>query len=278
VFVPNLFGAAVPVDAGWTFAPIVLIALAAYVWLYVARWRTSRAQGGARVASYGRLALWLTGILFLFLALVSPIDRLGEQLASVHMVQHLLIADLAPICLTLALTKHLLRPATRRIHRIEQAAGPFGHPAFGVVAYVTAMWVWHIPAMYEAALRHSFVHVLEHLTFAAAGLLYWWHLLSPIRSRLRLGGMGPVLYMASTKILVGFLGILLAFSPSVLYHFYDAGGTRWGLSTLDDQRVAGLIMALEQSLVMGVALAYLFIRMLAESEDEDRRAERYDVV
>jgi putative membrane protein len=278
VFVPILFGAAVPVDAGWTFAPIVLIALVAYVWVYVGRWRISRREGGARVAGYGRLALWLTGIFLLFLALVSPIDRLGEQLASVHMVQHLLIADLAPICLTLALTKHILRPATRHIHKLERRAGPFGHPVFGVVAYVGAMWLWHVPYMYENALEHSFVHVLEHLSFAAAGLLYWWHLLSPIRSRLRLGGIGPVLYMASTKILVGFLGVLLTFSPTVLYHFYDSGGTRWGLSTLDDQRVAGLIMALEQSLVMGVALAYLFIRMLAESEEEDRRAERYDVV
>src|SRR3954454_12829729 len=195
-----------------------------------------------------------------------------------HMVQHLLIADLAPIALTLALTKHILRPVTRRIQWLEKAAGPFGHPVFGVVAYVGAMWMWHIPVMYEAALRHSFIHVLEHLTFAAAGLLYWWHLLSPIRSRLRLGGLGPVLYMASTKILVGFLGILLAFSPDVLYHFYDGGGTRWGLSTLDDQRVAGLLMALEQSIVMGIALAYLFIRIVAESEEEDLRAERYDVV
>jgi cytochrome c oxidase assembly factor CtaG len=268
----------VPVDASWTFAPIVIVSLLAYVAIYVWRWRISRAEGGARVAGYGRLALWITGIFFLFLALISPIDRLGEQMASIHMVQHLLIADLAPICLTLALTKHILRPATRRITKIERAAGPFGHPAFGVIAYVGAMWLWHVPAMYQAALRHGGVHVLEHLTFAAAGLLYWWHLLSPIRSRRRLGGMGPVLYMASTKILVGFLGILLAFSPDVLYHFYDGGGTRWGLSTLDDQRVAGLIMALEQSFVMGVALAYLFIRMLAESEEEDRRAERYDVV
>ena len=80
--------------------------------------------------------LWITGIVLLFVALISPIDRLGEQLASFHMVQHLLIADLAPICLTLALTKHILRPVTRRIQRIERAAGPFGHPAFGVIAYV----------------------------------------------------------------------------------------------------------------------------------------------
>ena len=77
--------------------------------------------------------------------------------------------------------------------------------------------------MYDAALRHSGVHVLEHLTFAAAGLLYWWHLLSPIRSRLRLGGMGPVLYMASTKIAVGLLGIVLAFAPSVIYDAYPDG-------------------------------------------------------
>ena len=267
--------AAVPVDAGWTFAPIVLLAIAGYAIAYTLRWRRARAEGGARAAGVGRLALWWTGIVCLFLALVSPIDRLGEQFATIHMVQHLLIADLVPILFTLALTKWILRPVTRHVHRIERAAGPFGHPAFGVVAYVGAMWLWHVPALYDAALEHSAIHTLEHLSFAAAGLLYWWHLLSPIRSRLRLGGMGPILYMASTKILVGFLGVLLAFSPDLLFSFYETGGERWGLSAIDDQRVAGLVMALEQSLVMGVALAYLFIRMLSESDAEDQRAERY---
>ena len=191
------------------------------------------------------------------------------------MLQHLLIADLAAIALTLGLTKWILRPATKRIHRIERAAGPFGHPAFGVVAYVGVMWAWHVPALYDAALSSPAVHVLEHLSFGAAGLLYWWHLLSPIRSRLRMGGMGPILYMASTKVLVGFLGVLLAFSPSLLYNAYVIDGTRWGLTPLDDQHVAGLLMALEQSLVMGVALVFLFGRMLTESEAEDQRAERY---
>jgi cytochrome c oxidase assembly factor CtaG len=268
-------GVALPVDASWTFAPIVLVALVAYVWVYAWRWRISRAEGGARAAPVGRLVLWCAGVLSLFVALISPVDRLGEQLASVHMVQHLLIADVAPILLTLGLTKWILRPATRRIHRIERAAGPFGHPAFGVVAYVGGMWLWHIPAMYNAALRNGNVHVLEHLTFAAVGLLYWWHLLSPIRSRMRLGGMGPVLYMASTKILVGFLGVLLTFSPTLLYGFYDThGATRWGLSALNDQHVAGLIMALEQSIVMGIALAYLFTRMLQEAEEKNLREER----
>jgi putative membrane protein len=91
---------------------------------------------------------------------------------------------------------------------------------------------------------------------------------------MRLGGMGPVLYMASTKILVGFLGILLAFSPDLLYA-YQWSGTKWGLTPIDDQHVAGLVMALEQSIVMGIALVYLFARMLTESEAEEQRAERY---
>ena len=280
MFATIALGTAVPVDAGWTFAPIVLLALASYAGIYIWRWRISRAEGGARAAPVSKLVLWLTGVFCLFLALVSPIDRLGEEFASAHMIQHLLLADIVPICLILALTKHILRPATRRIQWFERSAGPLAHPAVGVIAYVAAMWFWHIPALYESALNHSFVHVIEHTTFFAAGLLYWWYLLSPIRSRMRLGGLGPVLYMASTKILVGFLGILLAFSPVVLFHYYEAGpgSTRWGLSALDDQRVAGLIMALEQSIVMRIALAYLFVRMLVESEEEDRRAERYDVV
>jgi cytochrome c oxidase assembly factor CtaG len=266
---------AAAVDAGWTFAPIVLLALAGYLAVYGARWRTARREGGARAAPGWRLASFVAGVGALFVALISPVDRLGEQLASVHMVQHLLITDIAAILLTLGLTRWILRPATRRIHRIERAAGPFAHPAFGVVAYVGVMWLWHIPYFYDATLEHSGVHTLEHLSFAAAGLLYWWHLLSPIRSRLRLGGMGPIAYMASTKLLVGFLGIMLAFAPQLLYDVYDHPGTRWGLTPLDDQHVAGLIMALEQSIVMGIALAWLFARMLGEAEEEDQRAERY---
>jgi putative membrane protein len=242
----------------------------------LARWRRVRAKDGARGAPASRLALWITGVVLLAAALISPIDHLGEQFATAHMVQHLLLADLAVIALILGLTKILLRPATRRIHAIERKAGPLAHPVFGVVAYVGVMWLWHVPALYDAALEHEAVHVLEHVSFAAAGGLYWWHLISPIRSRFRLAGMGPILYMASTKLAVGFLGVLLAFSPDLLYDGYGTTGERWGLSPLDDLHVAGLVMGLEQSIVMGIGLAYLFVRMLNESEREEERAERYE--
>jgi cytochrome c oxidase assembly factor CtaG len=266
----------IAVDASWTLAPAVLFSVALYAVVYALRWRAVRRTHGARGAGLGRLALWFAGLALVLAALVSPVDRISEQLASAHMVQHLILADLVPIALILALTKVLLRPVTRAVHDLERRAGILAHPVMGVIAYVGVMWLWHVPALYEAALEHAAVHVLEHLSFAFAGTLYWWHLISPIRSRLRLGGMAPVAYMASTKLLVGALGVLLAFAPELLYSAYAVDGERWGMTPLDDQQVAGLIMGLEQSLVMGIGLAYLFTRMLTESEAEDRREERYE--
>jgi cytochrome c oxidase assembly factor CtaG len=266
----------IPVDTSWTFAPTILLTVAVYAWVYVRRWRKVRREHGPRGVGVQHLVLWMTGLALIVIALVSPIDRISDQLASAHMIQHLLLADLVPIALILGLTKIMLRPVTRRVHVIERKAGPFAHPAFGVIAYVGAMWLWHIPVMYDAALRHSGVHVLEHICFFSAGFLYWWHLISPIRSRMRLGGLAPIAYMASTKLAVGALGVFLTFYPHLLYKPYEAHGERWGLTALNDQAVAGAIMGLEQSLVMGIGLAWLFARMLAEADARDEREERYE--
>jgi len=142
---------------------------------------------------------------------------------------------------------------------------------------VGVIWAWHVPAAYDLAVRHSTVHVLEHLSFLVAGTLYWWHLLSPIRARLRLDGLGPVAYMLTSKLFVGALGMGLAFAPAALYPYYVHHARVWGISAADDQAVAGLIMAVEQSLVMGIALVVLFVRALTESEREQQRRERYEL-
>jgi putative membrane protein len=262
-------------DASWSFNPAILAGVVLVAGLYGARWRRSRRDGGARAAPVRGLASFAGGMLVVVAALVSPIDSLATQLLTMHMVQHVLLLDFAPILLILGLTRPLLRPVTRRLTRAQDAAGFLAHPVFAVVLYVAVMWVWHIPALYDAAARHDALHALEHMCFAGAGGLYWWHLLSPIRSRRRLPGLGPVAYMGATKVLVGLLGIALTFAPHALYDFYSGQPRHWGLSAKDDQAVAGLVMALEQSIVMGIALAYLFIRMLGESEREDQRAERY---
>ncbi len=258
---------AVSPDASWTFAPGAIAVVALLSVMYVRRWRAVR-------GSIGRLACFAGGMALVLAALVSPIDRLAEQLFFMHMIQHLLLLDLAAILVLLGLTKVILRPATRRLVRLERAAGALAHPVFAIGCYVVVMWAWHVPALYDAALRYAGIHVLEHVSFAVAGGLYWWHLLSPIRSRKRLGGMGPVLYMVSTKVLVGLLGVGLAFAPDAIYDFYERQPGFWGVASGTDQAIGGLIMATEQSIVMGIALAYLFMRALAESDRQNEREER----
>jgi putative membrane protein len=261
----------------WSLAPTVLVGVAVLGTLYLLAWRRGRATGSPHRPGWGRLALFAAGLLLILAALVSPIDGLGDQLLVMHMVQHVILLDLVPICLILGLNKVLLRPVARKLHGVERRAGYLAHPAFAVLAYAGFMWAWHIPALYDAAVRNSAVHALEHICFVAAGTLYWWHLLSPIRSRMRLGGLGPVSYMISTKLLVGALGIVLAFAPASFYPFYEHHPHYWGLSPSEDQSMAGLVMALEQSIVMGIALVVLFVQMLTESEREAQRAERFEV-
>ncbi len=194
-----------------------------------------------------------------------------------HMVQHMLLLDLVPILAILSLTKVILRPVTRAVRDLERQAGALAHPAFAVVLYVAAIWAWHIPAAYDLALRHPLVHVLEHVTFLTAGLLYWWHLLSPIRARMRLNGMGPVVYMGSTKVFVGALGMGLAFAPTALYAYYVHHARVWGISAHRRPVDRRPDMALEQSIVMGIALVVLFVQALTESEREQLRRERYQL-
>jgi cytochrome c oxidase assembly factor CtaG len=269
-----LLAAASP-DASWTFEPAVIALTLAAGYVYVRRFRAVREELGTLALPGWRAACFLGGLACVIVALVSPVDRLGEQIMTMHMVQHLLLLDLAPVLLLLGLTRVLLRPMTRQTLRLERSLGPFAHPAFAAIFYVATMWAWHVPRLYDAALEHSTVHVLEHLCFAIAGGLYWWHLLGPIRSRRRLSGLGPLAYMIGTKIFVGLLGIGLTFSPDALYAFYERQPRFWGLSPGDDQAVAGLVMALEQSILMGIVLTWLFVRLLSEADADDLRRERY---
>lgn len=267
--------ASVAPDASWTFVPGAIALLMLLAVVYVRRWTVARGEGGPRAAPVWRLLAFSGGLLCLVAALLSPVDRLAEQLMAAHMVQHMLLLDLSSVLLLLGLTRHILRPVTRSLAGLERRARWAAHPGFAVGGYVGLLWVWHIPALYELALRAPVVHVLEHVLFSMVGLLYWWHLLCPIPARRPMKGLWPVVYMAVTKVLVGLLGIGLTFAPSSLYGFYSRQPRFWGLSSTDDQALAGAIMALEQSVVMGAALVWLFIRALGASEREDRRIERF---
>ena len=215
-------------DYSWTLNPGVLFALAAALVIYGRRWRAARAEAGAGAASGWRLTSFAAGVGALFVALISPVDRLGEQLFLMHMVQHLLIVDVAAILLILGLTKVILRPVTRRIQRIEQAAGPLAHPVTALVLYVAEHVAWHVPALYDAALEHPALHALEHVTFAASGSCTGGTCSRRSATAQRLGGLGPVAYMFTGKIGLGLLGVLLTFSPTACTRSTSSSRTTGG--------------------------------------------------
>ena len=261
-----------PYSWGPELAPLILAAL---LWaVYVRRWVAVRRSPDRVHAPIWRLVCFVSGGLVLVIAQGNPIDELGDSLLVMHMVQHLLLLDVFPLLLLFGLNRVIMRPITRRVIYIERRIGFLAAPWFGLVGYTLGMWIWHVPALYNAASENTTVHLLEHMTFTAVGFLYWWHLLRPIPGRERMTAMGPMAYMGVTKVTVGLLGMALTFAPKALYDFYADQPTYWGLSAVADQGMAGALMATEQVLIMGVAFGVLFIRGLRESEQQAVREER----
>lgn len=261
-----------PINWGVEPAPVIMAGILLAV--YLRRWMTVRRSGDHKGAAVWRLASWISGCLVLVIAQGNPIDELGEYLLVMHMTQHLLLLDVFPLLILFGLNRVLMRPITRRVQWLEQRLGFIARPWFGLVAYTLGMWLWHVPALYNAAAESSGVHLVEHMTFTAVGFLYWWHLLRPIPSRDRMTAMGPMAYMGITKVTVGLLGMALTFAPRAMYSFYTDQPNWWGMTPQADQAMAGALMATEQVLIMGVAFGVLFIRGLREAETTARREEK----
>jgi len=248
-------------------------------WVYVRRFRAARREAGGRGAEWWHAACFGAAMLVLLVALVSPVDYLGEHyLFSMHMTQHILIGDIAPLLLLLSLSRVIMRPATRRLTSVERRLGPLASPIAFISVWFALLYLWHIPALYDAALRNGAVHAVEHASFFAAGVAVWWPLIQPVPMRRRLTGLSTFAYIASAKIGLAALGLFLTWSTAVVYTYYLHVPQVWGLTHIQDQNVGGAIMMIEQSLVLVTVFAVLFVRMLAQSEEEERRRERLEDV
>jgi putative membrane protein len=210
-------------------------------------------------------------------AVASPLDGLGEDyLFSAHMAQHVLLGDIAPLLLLLGLSRVILRPATRRLERLERALGPLAHPATGILAWLALIYLWHVPALYDAALGSPALHVLEHGSFFLAGVAVWWPLIQPVPMRRRLTGLWTFAYIGAAKAGLAALGLYLIWSDVVAYAYYETVPRIWGLSPIEDQNVGGAIMMVEQSTVLVIVFFALFVGMLRQSEEEELRRERLE--
>ena len=264
-------------DIQWTVEPAILLALACYAAIYGWRFRAARREAGGRGAGAPQAIAFAAALLALAVATISPIAELGEDnLFSMHMVQHVLLGDIAPALLLLSLSRVIMRPATRRLVAIERALGRLAHPATFLLAWLALVYVWHIPSLYDAATTTPVLHALEHATFFTAGLLFWWPLIQPVPMRHGLTGMQPFVYLASGKALLGALGVFLTWSGTVVYEHYETVERVWGLSPIEDQNLGGAIMMAEQSIVLAIACVVLFVRMIVRSEQEQVRRERLE--
>lgn len=261
----------------WLPDPLVLAPLAVLVAIYVRRFRRARAEEGGRGAGPLHALAFTAGMLALLAALATPLDGLGESyLFSAHMLQHVLLGDLAPVLLLLSLSRVILRPATRRLVRVERALGPFASPWTGIALWLGLMYLWHLPSMYDAALEHPVVHLLEHASFFTAGVAVWWPLVQPVPMRRPLTGLWTVAYIGTAKFGLAALGLYLTWSTNLVYDHYADVPRIWGLSAVDDQNAGGAIMMVEQSLTFVIALVVLFAGMLTRSEADELRRERLE--
>jgi len=239
-------------------APIVMIAVA-----YGVRARTLSRRG--QPVPGWRIALFAVGIALLVIAVASPIATIGEEeLFSFHMAQHLLIGDLAPLCLLAGLTGPLLRPilALPGVMRLRVFSNPF----VALPIWTVNLVVWHLPFFYEAAVAHSAVHALEHISFFTAGIVLWLPVLETLPAP-EWFGTGPKLgYILVVRLVATIIGNVFIWGGGAFYDVYDTGDDYLGLSPDADQSLAGSLMMLEGSIVTVVALAWLFLRLAQEGE------------
>jgi cytochrome c oxidase assembly factor CtaG len=262
----------------WSLEPGLLVAAATVGGAYAWRMRALSAQGELARSDWLRALAFGGGLTVLVGALVSPIDSLGEErLFSVHMAQHLLLADFVPILLLLGLSRRITRPLVRRAYPIEQSLGVLAGPITALLALVVVIWGWHLRVTYELALNHAWAHQLEHMSFLAVGIAFWWYVIEPVPARHGLRGMTMLAYLAAAKLLLGGLGVALAFSPDPIYGVYEQAPRTWGLSAVEDLNIGGLVMLLEQSIVLLIFFAILFARMIERSERDQRRREQLGV-
>jgi putative membrane protein len=255
----------------WTFDPLQLAPLALVAVGYGLRVRTLRRRG--QPPPRWRIGLFALGIALLLLALASPVAAIGEgELFSAHMLQHVVLGDLAPLALLAGLTGPLLRPllALRPVERLRVLA----NPAVALPIWAVNLYLWHVPFLYEAAVRHSAVHALEHVCFFTAGVIMWLPVLERLPAPEWFGTGFKLAYIAVVRLVETVLGNVFLWSGTVFYPVYAEGDELWGISPERDQGLAGAVMMLEGSLVTIAALAWLFLRLAREGELRQELLER----
>ena len=263
----------------WTVHPSTVIGLVALGALYLWRARVGARAAGARVGPGGevpsgaqRLAFF-GGLFVMFASLNGPLHDLSDYyLFSGHMVQHLILTLIVPPLLIFGTPGGMLRPALR-VPVVGTLARWVTKPAVCFVIFNVAIAAWHLPPLYNLAMRHHGVHIVQHLIFLTTSVIMWWPFLSPLPELPRLSYPGQMLYCFLMSIPMSVVAIYVALADHVLYPAYASAPRIWGISPLEDQQIGGLIMWIPGGLFFYVVMTFVFFKWAARQEDSTAGAQ-----
>jgi cytochrome c oxidase assembly factor CtaG len=213
-----------------------------------------------------RIAAFFGGLVLLLAVLITPIDTIAlHYLLSAHLLQNVVLAEWAPLLCVLGLPPALAAALARL-----PGARVLTHPLLALPLWLATYFAWHVPALYDAALRNVLLLHLEHGCYFVAGVLLWWPVVHDTPRALQ--PAVRALYVFAAFLLASPLGLLLALLPDPIYGFYEDAPRLWGLSPLEDQQLAGLTMAAEEAALFFAVFAFMFARFLQQEEPRQREA------
>lgn len=246
--------------AGGFLLPVVALAY----WVpYALRARTLARQG--RPVPAWRRACFAAGLIVLAVALSGPVDVLAGDLLIAHMIEHLMIADGGALLIVLGLTGPVLQPILR--FRWVERLRFLAYPPVAIALWAGNFYLWHLPALYEGALRHDGIHALEHATFFILGVNLWLPLFGPLPMPAWFGNAAKLVYIIVVRLAGAVLGNVLLWSGTVFYPYYEPGAASYGISALQDQSVAGAVMMTWESLFTLGLFCWLFLKSARESDE-----------
>jgi len=248
-------------------ADVFVVALAILYWLPYHRRAGRLAREGHAVPGW-RQACYAGGIVVLLIALSSPLGVLSEKLLVAHMVEHLLIGDIAALLIVLGLTGPMIAPLLRigLFNRLRVLS----HPLVALPVWAIDLYAWHIPVLYQAALRNEYVHALEHVCFLGAGIAMWMALLGPLPKPAWFGNLGRLGYIVAVRLIEGILGNVMLWSHTIFYPYYKVHEAHFGITPLGDQIDAGAVMMVEGSIITILLFGWLFARAAKQSEERQQ--------
>jgi cytochrome c oxidase assembly factor CtaG len=240
-----------------------LLAGGIYAPMYAHRaWTLSR-EG--RPVPVWRIASFMSAIAVVVAIQLPPLDTLADEVLLAHMIQHIIIGEIASLFIVIGLTGPILAPLLH--FRLTRPLRVLTNPALALPLWAVNLYVWHLPVLYQLAIRHDLIHALEHACLLWFGVLLWLAVLGPLPKPAWFRGWGSVGYVTGVRLIGAVLGNVFIWAQTVFYPIYDASDARRGLNPVSDQNLAGAAMMIIQVVLTTLLLGWLFMRFAKQDEE-----------